>query len=73
MAPIQQMSAVKQAAMFTAANVHAKKDRRILLRHLRHHFGKQSFEAGYKVDMLCEGHADIKEKSIGEEPTKPGV
>ena len=50
------MSAVQIAAMFKAGNVTAREQRRMIMRHLRHHFGRGCFEPEYKVQMLCDGH-----------------
>ena len=58
------MNAVQIAAMFKAGNVTAREQRRMMLRHLRHHFGKGMFEPEYKVQMLCDGHTEVIANSI---------
>ena len=55
----EKMGAVKLAAMFKAGNISTYNQRRALLRHLRHHFGKFAFDAEHKVQMLCEGHSEV--------------
>ena len=59
MQPPEKMGAVKLAAMFKAGNISTYNQRRALLRHLRHHFGKFAFDAEHKVQMLCEGHSEV--------------
>jgi hypothetical protein len=59
MQPPEKMDAVKLAAMFKASNISTRNQRRALLRHLRHHFGKFAFDAEHKVQMLCEGHSEV--------------
>jgi len=58
------MPAVYQAAMFKAVGVTGKHQRRQLLRHLQHHFGKNSFEPEHKVQMLCEGHTPVLSDNV---------
>ena len=60
----QKMNAVQIAAMFKSGNVTAREQRRMILRHLRHHFGKGLFEPEYKVQMLCDGHTEVMADSI---------
>ena len=50
--------------MFKAGNVTAREQRRMIMRHLRHHFGQGCFEPEYKVQMLCDGHTEVKHGSI---------
>ena len=60
----KKMSAVRISAMFKAGNVHARTNRRQILRHLRHHFGKHSFESEKQVQMLSEGHTKVMTGSV---------
>ena len=60
----EKMNAVRVAAMFKAGNISSRSSRRQIMRHLRHHFGKHSFEPEYKVQMLCDGHTRITHGSI---------
>jgi len=53
------MGPIKIAAMFKAGNVRSRKDRRAIMRHLRHHFGRDCFAPEYEVQMLCEGHSEV--------------
>ena len=58
------MEAHKVAAMFKAGGVTAKKNRRALLRVLRHHFGKHAFAPKHQVHMLCDGHTKVEVNKI---------
>ena len=58
------MSGIQIAVMWNAGNVSGREQRRMILRHLRHHFGKGCFEPEYKVEVLCDGHTPITHKSI---------
>lgn len=54
----RKMSALKMAAMFKAAQINTVSKRRFLLRHLRHHFGKKSFDREINVQKLWDGHSE---------------
>ena len=59
------MGAVQVAEIFKAdKNVTARKQRRQLLRHLRHHSGKNCSELQYKVQILCYGHIEVYQNSV---------
>jgi predicted glycoside hydrolase/deacetylase ChbG (UPF0249 family) len=46
------MNEVQMAAMYTAGGISSKRSRRVVTKHLRHHFGKHSFAPEYKVNTL---------------------
>ena len=59
-----QMSAERQAAMFAEAGVHSKKSRRSISKFLRQTWGSKCLEPEYKVDLLGQGHTEVKQDSI---------
>lgn len=54
----KKMSALKIASMFKAAQVDSFSKRRLLLRHLRHHFGKHAFDTESNITKIWDGHSD---------------
>lgn len=54
----KKMSALKMACMFNAAQVTTFPKRRLLLRHLRHHFGKHAFDTERNINKIWDGHSD---------------
>ncbi len=52
------MSGLKIASMFKAAQITSIQKRRYLLRHLRHHFGRQAFDAELNIQKIWDGHSD---------------
>ncbi len=53
----KKMTALKMASMFKAAQITSFVKRRLLLRHLRHHFGKHAFDTEKNVQKI-DGHSD---------------
>jgi len=53
----KKMTALKMASMFKAAQITSFIKRRLLLRHLRHHFGKHAFDTEKNVQKI-DGHSD---------------
>ena len=53
------MDSVQVVAMLKDGNMTSQDNRRIVLRHLRHHFGKNCFDPEHQIQMMCAGHSEI--------------
>jgi hypothetical protein len=67
------MNEVQMAAMYTAGGISSKRSRRVVTKHLRHHFGKHSFAPEYKVNTLCDGHMEVFKGVLELPKTKEGA
>ena len=45
--------------MLKDGNVSSQDDQQKVLRHLRHHFGKDCFDPKHQIQMICSGHSEI--------------
>mmetsp|Transcript_26891 Transcript_26891/g.56786 ORF Transcript_26891/g.56786 Transcript_26891/m.56786 type:complete len:132 (+) Transcript_26891:766-1161(+) len=61
---VEKMDSVTEAAMWKDGGVKSRTARRVIRRHIRHHFGKDALSSERELMELSKGHSPVETKSV---------
>mmetsp|Transcript_18037 Transcript_18037/g.31058 ORF Transcript_18037/g.31058 Transcript_18037/m.31058 type:complete len:114 (-) Transcript_18037:409-750(-) len=59
---VEKMDSVTEAAMWKDGGVKSRTARRVIRRHIRHHFGKDALSSERELMELSKGHSPVETK-----------